>query len=265
MLTVPARLRAMGLLAMAPVVAVVAPSPVASWASLSSAQEPTTPLVGLVALVAWACTAWLTLLVALVAGAGAPGALGRCAERGAARIAPTSVRAVVRVALGTTVALTVFGGTSVALADTRPAASSSLDWPGAAARVPSSQASPGPSLDWATPTAPPAPVQVQVVPRPSVPAVAPQTDPPVPVHARLPHHALSHHAKAGRASAPSGRATVVRPGDSLWQIAARAVGPGATAEQVAQAWPQWWSANRDVIGENPDLIHPGDTLVPPTR
>ena len=63
----------------------------------------------------------------------------------------------------------------------------------------------------------------------------------------------------------SARVTVVQPGDSLWRIAARALGPGATPQQVAQAWPQWWSANRDVIGDHPDLIHPGESLAAPTR
>jgi nucleoid-associated protein YgaU len=55
----------------------------------------------------------------------------------------------------------------------------------------------------------------------------------------------------------------VRPGDSLWTLAARHLGPGATAAQVADAWPRWWAANRDVVGDDPDLLRPGQLLRPP--
>lgn len=67
-----------------------------------------------------------------------------------------------------------------------------------------------------------------------------------------------------RASEPgSGHVVVVRPGDSLWAIAAAHLPPGHSAEQVAQAWPRWYAANRCVIGPDPDVIRPGTTLVPP--
>ncbi|MGN6330748.1 MAG: LysM peptidoglycan-binding domain-containing protein [Motilibacteraceae bacterium] len=55
----------------------------------------------------------------------------------------------------------------------------------------------------------------------------------------------------------------VRPGDSLWTLTTRHLGPGATAAQVADAWPRWWAANRDVIGDDPDLLRPGQLLRPP--
>jgi nucleoid-associated protein YgaU len=56
---------------------------------------------------------------------------------------------------------------------------------------------------------------------------------------------------------------VVHTGDSLWAIAQRELGTAATQRQVASAWPRWWSANRDVIGDDPDVIHPGDRLTAP--
>lgn len=56
---------------------------------------------------------------------------------------------------------------------------------------------------------------------------------------------------------------VVRHGDSLWRIAARALGPGATDAQIAVEWPRWYAANRAVIGPDPDLLFPGQRLVPP--
>lgn len=60
-----------------------------------------------------------------------------------------------------------------------------------------------------------------------------------------------------------GEDVVVRRGDSLWDIAARHLGPTASAEAVAAEWPRWYAANRDVIGPDPDLIHPGQRLRPP--
>ncbi|RZT28072.1 LysM domain-containing protein [Kribbella sp. VKM Ac-2569] len=57
---------------------------------------------------------------------------------------------------------------------------------------------------------------------------------------------------------------VVRKGDSLWSIAARELGPSATADAIAARWPDWYATNRHVIGNDPDLILPGQVLrIPP--
>lgn len=56
---------------------------------------------------------------------------------------------------------------------------------------------------------------------------------------------------------------VVRRGDTLWAIVARALGPRATDAQVAAQWPRWYAANRAAIGPDPDLIQPGTTLHAP--
>jgi nucleoid-associated protein YgaU len=63
--------------------------------------------------------------------------------------------------------------------------------------------------------------------------------------------------------APAKRSVRVRPGDSLWLIAAHRLGPNARPADVAAAWPRWYAANRDVIGADPDLIRPGQLLTPP--
>ena len=53
----------------------------------------------------------------------------------------------------------------------------------------------------------------------------------------------------------------VRPGDSLWRIAERRLGPSATATETAQEVTRLWELNRQRIGTgNPDLILPGQTL-----
>lgn len=63
---------------------------------------------------------------------------------------------------------------------------------------------------------------------------------------------------------PSGRGAVeVRLGDTLWSIAARHLGAGASVSDIADAWPRWFDANRATIGADPDLIRPGLLLVPP--
>lgn len=52
------------------------------------------------------------------------------------------------------------------------------------------------------------------------------------------------------------RLHVVRPGESLWSIAEAT----SAAADPAQRWRAIWSANRDVIGDDPDLILPGQRL-----
>lgn len=52
---------------------------------------------------------------------------------------------------------------------------------------------------------------------------------------------------------------VVRPGDSLWSIADSHPEPGTSAS-VHERWQAIWQANRDVVGDDPDLILPGQAL-----
>jgi len=67
----------------------------------------------------------------------------------------------------------------------------------------------------------------------------------------------------GAAAANHGGAVVVRPGDTLWSIAAAQLGPGTSRNLIAASWPQWYAANRHVIGPDPGVIHPGQRLHPP--
>lgn len=62
---------------------------------------------------------------------------------------------------------------------------------------------------------------------------------------------------------PRQHAVRVRAGDSLWLIAARRLGRDAEPADVAASWPRWYAVNRAVIGDDPDLIHPGQLLRPP--
>ena len=56
---------------------------------------------------------------------------------------------------------------------------------------------------------------------------------------------------------------IVRPGDTLWAIAARSLPAGAGNAEIASACARWHTANRAVIGADPDQIHPQQRLVPP--
>jgi hypothetical protein len=61
-------------------------------------------------------------------------------------------------------------------------------------------------------------------------------------------------------------AHVVAPGDSLWRIAEAALagtGSPPTDAAVLRAVDRWWSVNAAVIGPDPDLIRPGQALLPP--
>jgi nucleoid-associated protein YgaU len=71
---------------------------------------------------------------------------------------------------------------------------------------------------------------------------------------------------AGQADQPpSGEpdAVTVETGDTLWSIAADRLPPDSTDSDIDNAWRAWYSANTQVIGDNPDLILPGQLLLPP--
>src|SRR5918997_5080057 len=72
---------------------------------------------------------------------------------------------------------------------------------------------------------------------------------------------------AAAAAAKEARATesvVVAPGDSLWSISARWLGPDATARQVANGVERIYALNRDLIGADPNLLLAGQMLALPS-
>lgn len=217
-----------------------APSPgsaVAALAEPSATGDGTAPLVALVSLVAWALTAWLALVVLLAVAAHAGGRSGSAAAALARRTAPVAVRRAVEVALGLSVTAGVLAGPAVAAeplvggSPERPPASldwASLDWGGAATT---------PGLDWPTASGGHDGVETSV------------QGAPVP---------------AGDA-APE--VVVVQPGDTLWELAeqhlAERDGAAPSDAGTAAAWPAWWQANREAVGDDPDLLLPGTPLTPP--
>jgi nucleoid-associated protein YgaU len=53
----------------------------------------------------------------------------------------------------------------------------------------------------------------------------------------------------------------VKPGDTLWDIAATHLQPTQrSSARINRSWRQIYRANRSAIGADPDLIHPGTGL-----
>ncbi|CAA9386287.1 MAG: hypothetical protein AVDCRST_MAG32-1995 [uncultured Nocardioides sp.] len=95
-------------------------------------------------------------------------------------------------------------------------------------------------------------VAVPAAPPPAAPrSVGPAPAVPPPVESSSP---------AGGSGRP--RLHVVRPGESLWSIAA-ATAPAE--EDVDARWRAIWVANRAVVGTDPDLILPGQRLRIPAQ
>ncbi|MTD12975.1 LysM peptidoglycan-binding domain-containing protein [Nakamurella sp. YIM 132087] len=62
---------------------------------------------------------------------------------------------------------------------------------------------------------------------------------------------------------PEPAEVVVLRGDTLWGIAAAHLPTGATDAEIDTAWRAWYVANRQVIGDEPDLLLPGQRLTAP--
>jgi hypothetical protein len=209
------------------------------------------------ATLALAIATWLVLGTILEVLAHVPGRVGRAAQVWADRLTPALARRMAAFVLG--VGVGVVGGPSQAVANPRPAtAATSVADPGF---VPTLSASDVPLPDPGFTTAPLGPglAPVPTVPAPSgaapesaapgftptAPRVRPQADPGL---------------LGSRPGTSTERDVVVHRGDSLWSIAARHLGPQATDAEIAREWPRWFDLNRDLIGDDPDLILPGQIL-----
>ncbi len=214
-------------------------------------------------------TAWLTLTSLLTVLGLVPGAVGRSAAGCAEALTPALVGRVLAFVLGTgisTMSLPLGPATGA------PVAATAAPHPSGGVRQP------------ATPDVPGAP-EPGFAPSPTTGAAAPRRGNPV-----TPAFAPTAPADEGAAKVPDPRWLPVRPpkatdpdlsallaptprtvtaaddlmtvrkGDSLWSLAARQLGPGATDRQIALAWPAWYALNADVIGADPDLIRPGQQL-----
>ncbi len=217
----------------------------------------------LVSVAIWLVAAWLGLAVLIATATRVPGSCGRMAAGACRIVLPAALRRIVIGGAGLGVLL------SPVIADARPGtqASAHPTPPHAvtallsAAPLPAALPAPtwpsDPPARQATPTRRPtmvAPPRWPASPaRAAGPAAAKPADTPPTTGSRSRHPPLV--ARAARAT--------VRPGDSLWLISARRLGSHPSQALIATSWPRWYAANRDVIGDDPSFITPGQVLTAP--
>ena len=223
--------------------------PAGAWQSLVSGVDglvPTPDLDQLVAssaaLAAWLGLSWLALAVFLEVAGVLPGAIGRGCAAIAAKTSPALVRRLVHALIGVSVLagpLTA-GSAFAAGPSTNTSTSTGVDRPSSSV-APSSLAVPSLSAASTYTSAPPLALDrptTAFVPSPQ-PAVKRTPAGPAALVTGVAHRDTTE---------PGDRSThgyVVRRGDTLWDIAARHLGPGATAVDISREWPAWYHANRD--------------------
>lgn len=261
-------------------------------------------VLGAAALAVWVLLSWVAVIGALSVLARVPGVIGAGARRGLQWISPGLVRRTLAVGIGVGALAGITGGASavagtpveasmtVSVGDSAaPSAVTMLarsqdSLAGATARSADQAAAAadliGDQLEaagWAAGTAAPG------VPSPRtvtdsitrVPTAAPTSAEAAPHAAPVPRINLDWpvHRPTGVAGGPvapvdvdwpAGVTTVVivHTGDTLWDIASRALGPSATDGQIDATWHRWYAANRAVIGDDPNLILPGQHLQAPS-
>jgi hypothetical protein len=217
--------------------------------------------------VAWVLLGWITTAGLLVGAAAAPGLAGRAAAMLSRFAVPAAARGLLCTMLGVG-ALTLVVSPAVAAPRLVPGGDPprvaqseggsgdlNLDWP-----VAGSSGAPRPRLTGPTPSKPTPSKPTPSKPTPGGPEMGPQVPNPSSPPGKP---STTDRADEPERHAPRNPPVIVRPGDSLWSIASRRLGPGAADVLVAQEWPRWWAANREVIGDDPDLINPGQRLTPP--
>jgi nucleoid-associated protein YgaU len=206
-------------------------SGVPAWLAVTPADEAA---VSLAWLVGWVVVAWLTALALLAAAAAVPGGTGTIARWLLRLVAPRAARRALEVALGLSLAAgPALGG--VAHAAAPPAAPHGIELS-------------VPSLDR---------------PLSSVPSLDRPVERPGQAMPSLDRPHADTRPRTGVPPRTDPQPVTVHRGDSLWLIASRGLGGRASEAQIAAEWPRWYAANRAVVGDDPELIQPGQRLVPP--
>jgi resuscitation-promoting factor RpfA len=237
-------------------------SPARTWHTLlataggSAATTNVDRLIGSsAALAAWIGLGWLSAAFVLEVASVLPGAVGRGGEAIATHVSPTLMRRLVQAAIGVSVLAGPLTAGSALASGPSTTTSTSVDRPSSVA----GSLVPGPLAD-----SRPVPLALD---RPAT-AFVPSSPPPAAKLTRPGPAALvtgvAHRDDASDPRDPSTRGYVVRRGDTLWDIAARHLGPGATSVDISREWPAWYDANRAVIGPDPGVIRPGEVLSPPS-
>jgi nucleoid-associated protein YgaU len=259
--------------------------------TLGALGDPTLePVAGVLAILAMGVelvAGYLLVVLSLRALACLPGAVGRLASGGARSLTVPAVR---RALDG------LLGGVLLAQATLAPAAAHAQGGPRGAApsgATPVTRAAAGmggagaaptstaPAPPWILPgtgpswTTGPATTTWSSSPAPTTPARGRRAPTTVAPAATAPGLAGAGDLPTGpegstgvtppaAGARPSGRRSTIRPGDTLWGIAADQL-PAASrsAARIDRYWRQVYAANRAAVGADPDLIHPGTRLVIP--
>jgi len=212
----------------------------------------------------------------------AAGHAGRSMQAFSDRCTPIALRRIVAVGLGAGLGLLGpagmagaaepdLGWTVTSVSETEPtsatsAAETAMQAPAPDSPLPPVEPDSSPTASpAASPTAAPTAAPAEVAEPTSVTVTTQQPHAPVPVPsgASATTSAAERSASAENSVSSAGQDMItVRAGDSLWSIASADLG-SASPSEVAARWPRWYAANREVIGEDPDLIRPGQTLVAP--
>lgn len=226
------------------------------WLTVTPTESVLATLAGVLG---WLCLCWLTVSALAVVFGRLPGLLGATCRAVDARITPLVLRRAVEGMLGTAL---VTGSLAAAL----PAGATGAPSPALAASISALREAGGSSGD----SADSAPASASAS---SAPASASANSAPASASAQDGWPELDRPGGtlptpvSGQPTQPQAARTLtapvtVRPGDTLWGIAARTLSDSAPAA-TARAWPRWYTANRVVIGRDPDLLYPGQVLRPP--
>lgn len=128
-----------------------------------------------------------------------------------------------------------------------------LDWPTDDRSAPASR-EPSIAIDW--PQTAPGRGSHRTTAHPATNRSAAKTEAP-----RVSPGERDPHSHPGRRTATP---VTVKAGDSLWSIAASRLSTDPTDLQIDRSWREWYSANSALIGSDPNLILPGQQLLPPT-
>jgi nucleoid-associated protein YgaU len=221
-------------------------------AALGSALFPVEDIVELAAVAVGTVVAGWAGLHALIALAcvlaGRRGRRWGAGERAVARHAPAVVRRLARAAAGAGIGLALTAPTAMALPGWGTGAAASADHPVVAVEL-GWQPTDGVTGDRKA-------AGGRIPDRSTSPCSS-----PAPERSSLVNRGL----RAGMERKPL---VVVEPGDTLWAIAADRLATEQAATdpsgaEVAAAVARWHRTNRQVLGANPDLIHPGTVLHQP--
>ena len=236
-----------------------------------AAVGPDTAAAATAGALLWLLAAWVAFGLAAGAVSLLPGEIGRLGHAVACRVTPVAVRRLVVTAAGTSILMSPV--TAFAAAPTGAPAlpsSSAPAAPGSSAALPSGNSAPAlpgssastapgssavlPSVGWPTDPAPGSSAVLPSVGWPTDPAPG----------------STAVTAPGGRQGAPprphprgTTERVTVRPGDSLWSLAAHRLGRAGSPARIQAEWPRWYQANRQVVGEDPDLLRPGTSLRAP--